>query len=282
MKHARSVLYSAKQMGLKVFPDFADCWHFDDKIAENFLLDAVSAPVPRYSVFFSKEEFNDWMEGDPEFPVVAKLKTGSGSHNVKMLESKKDADSYSAVMFGKGFSPSPNPVFKATSNIRSARSYKEFIARFKRIPEFFMTLRRSSEFEDEKGYVYLQEFIKNPGYDLKVAVVGQKVSYFARRVRSGDFRASGGADFYYDQDHVPENVVVSALQVSKTLGMQCMGFDYVVDSESSKGLIVEMSYGFSYKAVIGAGGHWNARGKWIEEPLNAPAEILENMLTGKY
>ena len=281
MKHARSVLYSAKQMGLKVFPDFPDAWHFDDKIAESFLLKSIGAPIPDSHVFFSKKEFYAWLDDQGEFPVVAKLKSGSGSHNVKMLNSREDAEKYASVMFGKGFSSSPNPVFKASSNIRSARSFSEFKRRFKRIPEFLMTMKRSSEFENEKGYVYLQEFVENPGYDIKVAVVGEKVSYFVRRVRSGDFRASGGADFYYDRSHVPDNVVESALGVAKKLGMQCMGFDYVVDSETGQGLIVEMSYGFAHKAVIGAGGHWNAKGQWIEEPLNAPAEILENMLAGQ-
>lgn len=282
MKHARSILYSAKKMGLKIFPDFSDCWHFDDKIAESILLDAISAPVPEYFIFFSKDDFSKWLENSPKFPVVAKLKAGSGSHNVKMLNTLEDAKKYSSIMFGKGFSSSPNPFYKASSNIKSVKSISEFKKRFKRIPEFLRTLRQSSEFEKEKGYVYLQEFVDNPGYDIKVVVVGDKVSYFVRRVRPGDFRASGGADFYYDRAHVPMNVVESALAVSKRLGVQCMGYDYVVDQSTGKGLIVEMSYGFSHKAVLGAGGHWDSNFEWIEEPLNAPEEIIKNMLKKNY
>src|SRR5690554_3848715 len=160
MKHARSILYAAKAMGLKVFPDFSDVWHFDDKIAESFLLDSVGAPIPGYHAFFSHNEFRAWLESHGKFPIVAKLKSGSGSHNVKMLNSREDAEKYASVMFGKGFSSSPNPVFKASSNIRSARSFSEFKRRFKRIPEFLMTMKRSSEFENEKGYVYLQEFVE--------------------------------------------------------------------------------------------------------------------------
>src|SRR5690606_35544697 len=42
---ARNVLFSAKNLGIKVFPDFNTCWHFDDKISQKYLLESVCAPL---------------------------------------------------------------------------------------------------------------------------------------------------------------------------------------------------------------------------------------------
>ena len=52
MLEARSILYVAKNLGLKVFPDFNDSWHFDDKVAEMYALQAVGAPIPASKVFY--------------------------------------------------------------------------------------------------------------------------------------------------------------------------------------------------------------------------------------
>lgn len=277
MQHARSILYAARQMGLRVFPDFADAWHFDDKLAQSYLLSSINAPIPKYQVFHSLSDFRHWLDETPGFPVVAKLRCGSGSHNVKLLKNARQAASYAGAMFGAGFKASPNLLFKATSNIKSSRTSEEFWTRFRRIPEFLRTLSQAQKFPREKGYVYLQEFVPNNGYDIKVAVVNNKVSYLSRRVRQGDFRASGGADIFYDPGTVPESVVRSALDVSRALGLQCMGFDYVVNSNTGQGLIVEMSYGFSWRAIWGAQGYWDENLNWIDRPLDVPREILRSL-----
>lgn len=274
MLHARSILYAAREMGLKIFPDFPDAWHFDDKVAQSYLLEAIAAPIPKFQVFHSLADFKKWLGTSPDFPVVAKLSCGSGSHNVKLLENLRQADSYGRRMFGKGFKTAPSLLFKATSNVRSSRSSDDFWRRFRRIPEFLRTLNNARNFPREKGYVYLQEFVQNNGYDIKVAVVNDKVSYLVRQVRNGDFRASGGGDINYNRSAVPENVIQSARAVARKLNLRCMGFDYVVDAKTGRGLIVEMSYGFSWRAILDAGGYWDENLTWIESPLDVPKEIL--------
>jgi hypothetical protein len=88
MLFARSILYSAKQMGLKVFPDFESSWHFDDKIAETYLLQSVNAPIPDSKMYYRYEDCEQKInDGGISFPIVAKLRGGSGSHNVKLLKS---------------------------------------------------------------------------------------------------------------------------------------------------------------------------------------------------
>lgn len=278
MMEARSILYTAERMGLLVFPDYNTSWHFDDKIAQSYLLQSAGAPVPESWMFYILGECREWLELQAEYPLIAKLKSGSGSTNVKMLESKADAVKYAKRMFRRGFNPAPSVLFKAKSKIQSSHDWKTAIARMKRIPEFLHSLSHAKQLPKEHGYCFFQEFIPNDGYDLKVVVIGDKICGFSRKNRKGDFRASGGGDIVYDNDLVTEQVRNSALETSRKLGFQCMGFDYVVDNRTSQGYIVEMCFGFSNKALMQTGGYWDLEGRWFDEPLSAPEEILKNMI----
>lgn len=278
MLETRSILYSAKKIGLKVFPDFNESWHFDDKVAEMYALQSVNAPIPQSMVFYDMDTFEKWMASNPILPLVGKLRTGSGSHNVKLLKSKDELRRYAKRMFGKGYDPAPSLLYKTTSNIRSSHDWKTFKEKARRVPEFLRVLAGAKKFPNEHGYVYLQEFIPNDGFDMKVVVVGNKLSGFYRPVRSSDFRASGGGEFLYDKDLFTPDIIKSAFSVADALGVQCIGFDYVVNKDTGKGVIVEMSYGFSHSAVLGMGGYFDRDGVWYDTPLNVPEEIIKNML----
>jgi glutathione synthase/RimK-type ligase-like ATP-grasp enzyme len=279
MLFARSILYSAKQMGLKVFPDFSDAWHFDDKIAETYALQSLNAPIPKSYIFHLYDDVKEWVEGYDDFPIVAKLKSGSGAHNVKLLHSKSEVLRYAKRMFSKGYNPSPSIFNKAKSNYNSSKGNKNLIvARIKRIPEFYRTWKNARQFPNEKGYVFFQEFIKNDGYDLKIVVAGNKLGFIGRHTRKNDFRASGGGDIYYDKSLVTQNIIDSAFFVNDEMGFKCMGYDYVVDKQDGKGKIVEMSYGFNHTALLQSEGYFDRAGIWHDEPFNAPEEILKNML----
>ncbi|MAN58584.1 MAG: hypothetical protein CMC08_01960 [Flavobacteriaceae bacterium] len=278
MQLAPSILHSLEHIGKLVFPNFNDSWHFDDKIAQMYLLQNIDAPIPQSYVFYSNSNIQDFVRGNPEFPLIAKLKNGSGSHNVKMIQSSKQLFDYSKTMFSKGFSSSPSLIYKSTSNIRSAKSLKTMVNRAKRIPEFLRTRRKALQFPKEKGYVYLQEFIPNDGFDLKVVVVGDKLSFIGRSTRKGEFRASGGGSLFYDKKFISKELISVAFEVSDRLGVQCMGYDFVIDNRNNKPIIIEMSYGFSHSALLDAQGYFDRKGNWHNEPLNAPEEVLQNLI----
>ncbi len=279
MLEARSILYCAEKIGLKVFPGFNESWHFDDKVAEMYALQSVNAPIPQSHVFYDMDSLKEWLESqEVQYPLVAKLRTGSGSHNVKLLKSEDQLKKYSKRMLGKGFNPAPSLLYKTTSNVRSSHDWATFKAKAKRMPEFFRVLSGAKKFPNEKGYLYLQEFIPNDGFDMKVVVVGDKLSGCYRPVRSHDFRASGGGEMLHNKDLFTKDIIQSAFETADRLGLQCVGFDYVVDKRTGKGVIVEMSYGFSHTAVLGHRGYFDRDGIWHDEPLNAPKEILKNML----
>ena len=75
---AKQLLFALEQSGKKVFPDFRTGWHFDDKLGQKYLLEAIDAPlVPSY-VFYDKKEALEWVQ-KTDFPKVFKLRGGAGS-----------------------------------------------------------------------------------------------------------------------------------------------------------------------------------------------------------
>lgn len=276
---ARSILYASRNMGKIVYPDFNDSWHFDDKVAETYLLQSVKAPMPKSFMFYSLAAINNFTINFNNYPIIAKLRNGSGSHNVKKIKSKDELLSYAKKMFTKGINSAPSLMYKASSNIKSSKNLKILIKRAKRIPEFLRTLSNAKKFNIERGYVFLQEFIPNDGYDLKIVVVGDKLSFIGRNIRQGEFRASGGGDMFYDKDKVTQNIIDSAFKTSDVLGFNCMGYDYVINKNTGEGKIIEISYGFSHHALLEAKGYFDRSGIWHSQPLNAPEEVLKNLLS---
>lgn len=282
MLMAKNILNTLEHKGKKVYPPFNDAWHFDDKLAETYLLESIKAPIPNSFYYYDIQSLeNDIKNNVLSFPIIAKLRNGSGSHNVKKVDSAAELRSYGKKMFSSGMNSAPSLLYKTSSNIKSSKSLKTFINRAKRIPEFLKSLSNARKFNVERGYVYLQEFIPNDGYDLKIVVIGDKLSFIGRNIREGEFRASGGGDIFYNKDKVTKNVIDSAFKTSDELGFKCMGYDYVVDKNTSEGVIIEISYGFSHDALLLANGYFDREGNWYDKPLNTPYEILKNLLVNE-
>lgn len=284
MMVGRSVLYAAKNMGLKTFPDFNNSWHFDDKIAETYLLQSVGAPIPNSYMFYLLDDCINWLKKEASYPLVAKLRSGSGSNNVRLIKNRNIAVNYARHMFTTGYKTYPSMFLKAKSQFNSSKNWEEMKSRMKRIPEFFQTLSRAKEFSNERGYAYFQEFVPNDGYDLKIVVIKDKLCFFSRNVRKNDFRASGGGDTHYNKNFVTKDIISSAFSISDKLGFTCMGYDYVVNKITGQAKIIEISYGFSHKMLLGAKGYYDRAYVWHDEPLNAPEEIIKyflNQYSGK-
>lgn len=278
MLFARNILLALKAAGCRVFPDAGDSDHFDDKVAQAYLLRGLGLRAPQNYPLHSEAAVEQWIAEVGTFPVVAKLRSGSGASNVQLMQNADDVRTYSKQMFGKGFDSKPNAVFKIKSNLASTRSVGEFVRRLKRAPEFFFSRRSASARARERGYVYLQEFVPGVDHDLKVVVVGDQLSFLARSVRTGDFRASGGGALFYDRALVDQAMIDAAFHAADEMGSDCTGFDMITDPRSGKPVILEVSYGFSHSAQLGLKGHYDREGKWHDEPLNAPRVLLERLL----
>jgi len=275
---ARNVLYSMQKIGIKTFPDFDTCWHFDDKVAQKYLLESIQAPLVPSFVFYEKKEAINWLRNYSNYPIVAKLRRGAGSYNVKLIKSFQQAKRYCNLMFGSGVCPTPGYFADARNKLMVAGSYENIIKRLKKAPNYFKMISNGHKnFPKEKGYVYFQKFIPGNAFDIRIAVIGNKIWSFKRKVRLGDFRASGSGMIDYDTLNLPIDLIQTAYNVSLKLKTQSIAFDFVKDFEENY-FIVEISYGYVGELIFNCKGYWNEDMQFIEGHFNPIAIILEDFI----
>lgn len=269
---AKQLIYSLEAKGLKVFPDFYTTWHFDDKVGQKYLLEAVGAPlVPSY-VFYDKKEAIEWVN-QTTFPKVFKLRGGAGSANVQLVPTKKDAIRLVNRAFGKGF-----PQFNRRGNLKERiRKYKEgkdtLWGVCKGMGRLFIPTELAKMVGPEKGYVYFQDFIPNNKYDIRLIVIGGEKAYGLKRiVRKNDFRASGSKKFVYDQ--INNETIIKAFDIANKLKLQSVAFDFIY-SNKGKPLIVEMSYGYGTEGSGKCKGYWDKDLNWHEGPFDPYGWMVE-------
>jgi len=264
MLFAKGLILSLETRGIKCFPDSHTCWHFDDKIAQKYLLESIGAPlVPSY-VFYSKREAVTWTE-NTVFPKVFKLKGGAGASNVKLARTKNEAIKLINQCFGRGFKQ-----YRWQEQFHeSFNKYKEGKASLREVlrPIRYALKRYPTEFshyhQNEIGYAYFQDFVPNNMFDIRVCVIGDKAFALKRMTRKNDFRASGSGSIVYDKQQIDERCVQIAFEVNSKLCAQSLAFDFVFDEDHNP-KIVEISYGFAVKAYDSCEGYWTQDMQWHE------------------
>ena len=274
---AKRILFALEHAGVKVFPDFHTAWHFDDKVAQKYLLEAIDAPlVPSY-VFYDIKEALDWAE-NTTYPKVWKLKGGAGAANVKLLRSKKDAVKLINKAFGKGFSQF-NRLGNLKERYKKYKSGKDSLLGVAKglgrliIPTEFAKLQSR-----ERGYVYFQEFVENDGFDVRVVVIGGKAIALKRLVRENDFRASGSGNLIFENDKIDKDYIIKAFDLSRKIKSQSLAIDFI-KSKDNEVLIVELSYGFPMLNFLdGAAGYWDSSLQWHAGKFNPQGWMVEEMV----
>src|SRR3989442_1610697 len=106
---ARQVIMAAEAMGVAVFPSTTTCWHYDDKVGQKYLLEAVGGPLVPTNVFYDLREALQWIVG-AVFSKVFKLRTGAGSFNVSLVPAPQGAPTLTRHAFARGFCPGGTPA----------------------------------------------------------------------------------------------------------------------------------------------------------------------------
>lgn len=274
---AKRILFALEHAGTKVFPDFKTGWHFDDKVAQKYLLEAIGAPlVPSY-VFYDRQEALDWAK-KTTFPKVFKLKGGSGSSNVRLVKSSRKAKKLIKTAFGRGFSQSSRiNVFK--EHLRKVKEGKQglLLGLAKAFYRLFVLSDYAKQQQLEKGYVYFQDFIPNNDSDTRVVVIGGKFAAAEKRmVRKDDFRASGSGEFSYTDINI--DFIEKALKISKKLKLLSAAFDFI-QSENGEPLIVELSYGFGTAGIEASPGYWDTELNWHEGKFNPQEWMVDSLIS---
>ncbi len=254
---ARQLTYALEEKGIKVFPNSNTCWHFNDKVGQKYLLEAIDAPlVPSY-VFYSKKEALDWAE-KTEYPKVFKTRSGAGSLNVELLHSRKDASKIIKKSFGKGI-PGHNKHgrFKESLwKLRRDQSPKAIGRVLKYLGLLFLPSSLQPDHLIEKNYVYFQDFIPECDCDYRLKIAYNKCWGRIRYVRDNDFRASGSGKYNSNPNNMPPSLVRLAFQIKSQLKLQSVAFDFVIDKNGNH-FLIELSYAYGTNPEEFEIGYWD-------------------------
>lgn len=277
---SKAIIRALTCAGIKVFPCDADYWHFDDKLAQSCAFEALGIPTPRTHVFYEKRRAREWID-TAVFPWVFKLKSGAGSTNVSLLKNKKQAIERAERMFGSGMPSNDNTIKDFGTKFRTHKAKRDWVAVAKRAPRTIATWwKLRKEIDTERGYFYIQEFIDGNHHDTRITVIGNRAFAFRRKVRSGDFRASGSGFIDHDPNGIDIQCVSTAFESARALGSYSMAFDFVGSERDSRQLIVEMSFGFKSEPVFDCPGHWTSDLTWCEGRRRPEDIIFEDMTKG--
>ena len=265
---ARPILYVIeKEMRIPVFPDLRTAWHYDDKIAQAYLFQALEIPRPKTWIFWDREEAERWAES-ALYPVVAKLATGAGSSNVRLIRNIREAQAHITTMFSRtgiisaGLHPSTPTGFEIAKNIAQQLVFGGryiFLKKYPPLPRQFWMPQR--------GYALFQEYLPDNGFDTRITVIGDRAFGFRRINRPGDFRASGSGNIDPDPQQIDPNCIELAFNAARKLGSQSMAFDLLYKGAARTPVVVEVSYCYADWAVELCPGHWDGRLVWHEGRL---------------
>lgn len=276
---ARGLFAACHAAGIPTVPDLGSALHFDDKIAQKHLFDAIEAPAVPTWVFTDRDEALDWV-ASATFPKVWKLRRGAGSSNVRLVRTRAEAEGLVRQAFGKGFDPAPALFDDAATKARNTRDLAALAGKIKRLPGTLATLRaRRAAESPERGYAYFQELVPDNLHDVRVTVIGDRAFTFRRGVRPGDFRASGSGDLRHVQgpEEADLDAVREAFSLARRLGSPSLAFDFLV-APGGKRLVVEMSYAYLSSAVHGCAGHFTPDLAWVPGHVWPEEAILEDLL----
>ena len=259
---AKQLIYSLESSGIKCFPDYHTTWHFDDKVGQKYLLEAIGAPlVPSY-VFYTKKEALEWISKN-SFPKVFKLRGGAGAANVMLARTPNEARKLVQKAFGRGFSQF-NRAGYLKERFRKWREGKNsFLGVLKGISRLLIVTEFAKMHTREKGYAYFQDFIPNNKFDTRIVIIGGERALCERRYcRKNDFRASGSG--YFEYVEADKEILENAFKIARKLKLQSVAFDFIYNKE--RPLIVEMSYGFGTKGISHCPGYYSSNLQWHDEP----------------
>jgi glutathione synthase/RimK-type ligase-like ATP-grasp enzyme len=279
MLFGKQLLYSVSNMGVKVFPDFNTCWHFDDKVGQKYLLEGINAPIVNSYVFYDEATSLKWIS-ETTFPKVFKLKGGAGSSNVRLVNCQREAKKLVRKAFSKGFVQYDR--FEALKRrILGVRSGSETnLGLIKGLVRFVIGspyTKYSRMHGRDKGYVYFQDFIPNNKFDIRVVVTGNKAFAIKRMTLNGDFRASGSGLIKYDKNEIDERCVKIAFDINEKLNTQSITYDFVF-TDNGVPLIVEISYGYYSPAYRKCPGYWDKKLNWVDAPVTPEFWQLEDIM----
>ncbi len=275
---ARGLIRAVELMGIRVFPNSETCWHFDDKVSQKYLMEALGAPMVKSYVFLNQARALEWAR-KTEYPKVFKLRGGAGSSNVFLVNDINKAERLINKAFSTGFPPVSRWNALSERWWRFKRD-KTFVSFFNVSRGIFRALIKNptlGRLSVQRNYVYFQDFIPDNDSDIRVIAIGGRAFGIKRMVREGDFRASGSGKILYDPELIPDECIRLTFDLAKKTGSQSLALDFVFSGDSP--LIVEMSYAFASHAYLSCPGYWRNDMVWMEGNFRPEDFMVDDLIT---
>ncbi len=268
------------ELGIPVYPDSATAWHYDEKVAQFYLFQALGAPTPQTWIFWRRDEALAWA-ASAVYPVVFKLSCGAGASEVVKVTSAAKATHLINLMFSWGLHPlSDLAVPSSKCRGRRLRRLQYLVARMKDGVRYVLNGRLPPPdplwWRPEFGYAYFQQFVPGNAFDTRITIIGDRAFGFRRFNRPDDFRASGSGLIDHDPSKVDLRCIETAFRVSKAGRFQSMAYDFLFDA--GQPVIGEISYTFADWAVQACPGHWRPDLSWVEGPMWPETAQAEDFL----
>ncbi|WP_119460671.1 hypothetical protein [Rhodospirillaceae bacterium SYSU D60014] len=263
-------------MGIPVFPDWRTAWHFEDKIAQSYLLEAAGIPIPRTWVFWRPEDAIAFCHG-AAYPLVMKLSYGYQSANVRLLQRAEEATYWVQQMFGPGIKSVQMPT-----GARANKYVRRFLTAARTLAG--RTPLDNSDSELQQGYVLFQEFLPGNEFDTRITIIGNRAFGFRRFNRPNDFRASGSGHIDWDPKEIDIEAVRLAFDIAQRFQTQSVAVDVL--RRGAEPVIAEISYTYASWALRDCPGHWMLRGdnpetgelEWVEGQMRPEDAIFEDFI----
>jgi len=147
-----------EELNKEIFPSYKEIWFYENKRRVREWLVAHDIPHPRTWIFYKLEEAMEFLK-TVNFPIVRKTALGAGSHGVKILYNRKEAEKDVKMAIKKGI-----------------------------VPE------RMDPRDKQWGYVILQEYIPHE-YEWRIARIGDSF-IFRKKIKRGAFASGSGVLVY--------------------------------------------------------------------------------------
>lgn len=274
---ARQLTLSLERAGIRVFPDVATAWHYDDKLGQKYLLEAAKIPLASSYVFSDRDEALRWA-AETAYPKVFKLRSGAGSENVKLVRDADHARQLIRRSFGRGWKGKSRLYLlnERLWHVRRDRSLKSLWNVWRGLARLIVPTADERAGRIERHYAYFQDFIQGNDHDIRVIVIGRRAFAIKRMVRDGDFRASGSGRIIYSKTEIPQTCVRMAFEMTQKLGAQCLAFDFVFLNGAP--LVVEISYAFNRSVYFDCPGYWGDDLQWHEGLFHPQHFMIEDFL----
>ena len=189
-------------LGIETLPSYQEALFYEDKALQYEALKHIGAPAIHTFVSSSEEESLTHCRTS-QFPAVWKLVSSSGSEGVELARNERTARRWIKQVFSFTGRRTPYP----------------YVA--------------------QKNLVYMQRFLGDAAYDLRVIAIGDCAFGYYRDVPKGDFRASGMSTVRYGA--LPRAAIDLARWIAKSLEMTCAAVDMLPTGVAGEFLVSELA-----------------------------------------